>query len=384
MKEPNHRWRQRGFAACLSLGRTVANNLMKSHLPTLVCLALLAPLPVAARPADYTVNGWKIGVSVTPDAPSIMLGEPTWLSFKVENFSDENLQLIVGGDYRNEYGRPNSFKIRVTDENSHAVPQPQVKFEAGGMVGPQPPLAKSNYTFRLFVPHWATFDGPGRYTFECARPLQLVKSTKDTASWRNTPGVEVSAKTELAVTPPDFVRMGKVIEKLGADLLAAGEISSTEARNALASIHDDRVLPIWLKCLEQKTYEAKFHALIALGDYPAAETVEALKRAMDLKGEDLPNCCTTAQVAESLAKNLRVAAVQALAKNTNPEARKFLLARRHTGDDEMRLTVVHMLGREKTDESSKLLSEMTADPAKLVSREAARYLKERGLTKPTQ
>ena len=33
---------------------------MKSHPPTLVCLAFLALLPVAARPADYAVNGWKI------------------------------------------------------------------------------------------------------------------------------------------------------------------------------------------------------------------------------------------------------------------------------------------------------------------------------------
>ena len=221
---------------------------MKSHPPTLVCLAFLALLPVTARPADYAVNGWKIGVSVTP---------------------------------------------------------------------------------------------------------------------------------------PDFVRMGEVIEKLGAELLAAKEPSSTSASKALASLHDERVLPIWLKCQEQKTYDTKFHAFVALENYPAAESVEALKRGVGLKGDDLPNCCTTAKGAEDLAKNLRVAAVHALARNTNPEARRFLLARLHTGDDELRLTVVHMLGREKTDESSKLLNEMTTDPAKLVSSEAARYLKERGSTKPT-
>jgi hypothetical protein len=350
---------------------------------SLVWLALVALLPIAGRPADYTVNGWKIGVSVTPDTPSIMLGEPTWLSFKVENFSEENLQIIVGGDYRNEYGRPNSFKIRVTDENGRAVPQPVVKFEFGGMIGPQLLLAKSNYIFRLFVSDWATFDRPGRYTFECARPLQLIKSTKDTASWLNTPGVDVSAKTELTVTPSNFVRIGEVIDKLGTEVLAAKDPAASSARKALASLHDDRVLIIWLKSQEQTTSDAKFHAYTALAEYPAAEAVAALKRGVDLKGDDLPNCCTTAKVAEDLAKNVRVAAAHALAKNTNPEARKFLLARRHMGDDELRLTVVHMLGREKTDESSKILSEMAADPAEIVSAEAARYLKERSFTKPT-
>ena len=42
-----------------------------------------------------------------------MLGEPGYVLFKVTNQSDRNLRIMVGGDYRNRLGRPDSFKIEV-------------------------------------------------------------------------------------------------------------------------------------------------------------------------------------------------------------------------------------------------------------------------------
>jgi hypothetical protein len=352
---------------------------MKPNCLSLVALAVVALLALNTQAADYTVRDWKIAVSVVPDAPAITLGEPTWLSFKVENLSGEDLQIIVGGDYRNEYGRPNSFKIQVTDEQGRTAPQPGVRFEGGGLIGPRPLPAGSNYIFRLFVPDWARFGWPSTYTFACARALKLLQPRAD-HSWSNAPEVVVSVTTRLTVKPRDDARLGEVIHDLGEKLLNTHE--NSEARKALASIHDDRVLPIWLKSQERKTYDARFSALNALADYPAPQAVEALQRAVDLKGEDFPNCCTTAEVAESLARNIRVVAVHSLAKNKNPDGRKFLLERRRSSDDELRLIVVPMLGAEKTAESTVFLEEMKNDTNKLVRGEAERYLRERGAPKP--
>jgi hypothetical protein len=355
---------------------------MKPSFSLLAVLAVMALWPDDTQAADYTVNGWKIAVTVVPDSPVIMLDEPAWLSFKVENLSDENLQVVAGGDYRNALGRPSSFRIRVIDEQGRAVPQPKIGFEHGGMMWAAPLPAQSNYVFRLFLPDWARFERPGAYTFVCERTLQLLKPQADSSFLDKATNVDVSARTLLTVTASDPKRLGNLIDDLGRRILSEHDQVATDARKALASIQDERVLPWLLKSLELKTYGAKFYALSSLANYEAPAAVEGLKSALNLKGADLPNCCTTAQLADSLAKNLRVAAVHSLARNKNPDARKFLLEQRRGADDELRLTVVHMLGREKSEESASILKEMAADASKLVRSEAGRYLKERSRTDP--
>src|SRR5882724_7466926 len=62
--------------------------------------------------ASYRAGPWSVEVSVVADQPAIMLGEPTWLSFTVKNLSEENLQLLVGGDDQNALGRPDSFQVK--------------------------------------------------------------------------------------------------------------------------------------------------------------------------------------------------------------------------------------------------------------------------------
>ena len=46
----------------------------------------------------HRAGPWPMEVTVVADQPVIMLGEPTWLSFTVRNLSEENLQILVGGD----------------------------------------------------------------------------------------------------------------------------------------------------------------------------------------------------------------------------------------------------------------------------------------------
>jgi len=351
---------------------------MNLKLISLSALALAALWSTESSAAEYTVNGWKIRVSVASDSPAVMLGEPMWLSFKVENLSNEDLQLIVSGsDTRGDFGFGDTFQVRVVDEAGVVILPPKKAGSGGnGRVGPQSLPSQSNYTFRLFLPDWVQWERPGTYTIACAKQLRLLKPEAD-RSWNNTTNLSVAAETKVVVTAYDAVRMGELIEALGSELLASQSSGGDEPRKSLAHIHDDRALPFWLKRLEHKDYSAKFGALNALGGYPAQAAVEALKQAMESKGADLPNCCTTAEGSDSLARNLRVLAAHSLAKNKNPDARRFLLDHRRSPDNELRLTVVHMLGREKTEESAALLKEMTSDTNTLVRGEAERYLKDR-------
>src|SRR4051794_7010594 len=70
------------------------------------------------------VDEHQIEVKLVPDKATIMLGEPIYLSFIVENNSNLDLQVLVGGDYRNALGRPESFKVTVMGKDGRPVSQP--------------------------------------------------------------------------------------------------------------------------------------------------------------------------------------------------------------------------------------------------------------------
>lgn len=72
----------------------------------------------------YKADGYEIQTRLVPDRTVIMLGEPIHVSFIVENHSDQDLQMLVGGDYRNGLGRPESFTVTVQGKGNRHVPQP--------------------------------------------------------------------------------------------------------------------------------------------------------------------------------------------------------------------------------------------------------------------
>jgi hypothetical protein len=117
----------------------------------------------------------RLEVSLVIDKPKIMLGEPVYLSFIVQNESDQDLQVLVGGDYQNSLGRPETFNVTVTKDDGKRVPQPDAGISFGGLSGSQKLPAKGNYVFRLFLPHWAAFEEFGNYRIVAKRTLKLRK-----------------------------------------------------------------------------------------------------------------------------------------------------------------------------------------------------------------
>lgn len=342
---------------------------------SLRCLLLtVVLLSLNVNAETYRAGEWKIEVSVEPDKPSIMLGEPVYLSFRVQNHSDEDLQILVGGDYRNALGRPESFTVKTVSSGGKLVAQSDSGMQMGGMTGPQKLPAQGSYVFRLFLPHWATFADPGNYSIQCQRKLQLLKpeAGKFFAEQKTT-DIEVQASGKIEVTPADKRKMGDIIAQLGKTMLGnSGDAAETAART-LDSIQDDRVVPYYLRALDSKSYTLKFVALGALSKFDSRDALAGLKRGMTTRAEDMENA-TTREVTEQLARNIRHAAAAALAKSKHPEAVPFLLSQRHDESEAVRITVLHALGKMKSAEALSILKEMTEDKSKRVSDEAKRYV----------
>ena len=322
--------------------------------------------------AVFRGGDWSVDVSVAPEKPVVMLGEPTWLAFTVRNLSAEPLQILVGGDYRNDLGRPNSFQVRTTRSDGKWVSQPDVGLATGGLVGPKDLPVGGSYVFRLFVPHWATLVERGSYGIVCRRTLELLRPGTD---FRRVPTVDIvaEARTTLEVQARDEERMGLLIRELGETMVSAnGEAAGDDAVLALAWIEDARVVPYFRRALAIRSFTLKFIAVQALAKHATDEALEGLKTAMQSRVSDFDYA--VGEQRPQLAANLRAAAAGALSRSQHPRAREYLVAQRHDESENVRVTVVHALARMPPAQSLPLLQEMSRDASPRVSEEAKRYV----------
>ena len=335
----------------------------------------LERLPVQAAGETYTVNGWEIEVSLVPDKTEIMIGEPIYLSFGVHNHSEEDLQLIEGGDYRNRLGRPESYSITTIREDGKLVPNPDAGQSMGGQRGPQKIPAKDSFVRKLFLPNWARFEEHGEYLITCKRTLNISQYTPD--RWdenEETFDVDVEVSTKIKVNLPDKKKMVEVIVTLGNAMLGDDYDNSERAARALAYVNDEGAIEYLVKAIDTRRYGLKFTAIGALSKFNNDLALQGLKKAMTTKASDIASA-TTHTVASTLADNIRHTAACALAKSKHPEAISLLLSMWRDKAYGVRITVLHALGRMNSAESLSMLREMTYDENELVSREAERYLK---------
>ena len=324
--------------------------------------------------ATFRAGEWPLEVAVTADQSSISLGEPTWLSFTVSNLSDEPLQLLVGGDDRNQLGRPGSFTVLVVGRDHQRVPQPDAGLGTGGLVGPQALPPKGSHVFRLFLPHWAMFAEAGAYAITCRRLLQVARPTTGREFLQQpTSDVLVEARTDLQVLPRDAARLGQLIRERGETMLReAGARGGDEAVIALAWIDDARVVPYFRGALKIPSYALKFVAVQVMGRFATDEACEGLKAAMAVTAADFSYA--EEEKSPELAARIRHAAAGALGRSRHPAAVEFLVAHRRDESEHVRVAVVNAIARLPATRALPLLEEMARDRSPLVVEAARRHL----------
>lgn len=110
-----------------------------------------------------TATGAELFISIKPQKEVVLFGETTYIILTIENRSNVTLFFPDGGDYRNNLGRPDSYSVSVKCLDSKTVIQPEVTFSMGGLIGSQTIPAGGVYKTKLWLPHWAAIDRPGKY-----------------------------------------------------------------------------------------------------------------------------------------------------------------------------------------------------------------------------
>jgi hypothetical protein len=317
----------------------------------------------------------RIKVTLVPDKREIMVGEPISLSLVVRNLSDNDLQTIQGGDYRNRLGRPDSYAVTAVGPSGHAVPVLDAGPTMGGIEGLQKIPAKGTWTRRLFMPRWMKLTQVGEYTINCKTTLKISKASGD--DWQpdeRTTDVAVEATMRLTVVPLDDARMGKLIEALGDKMLDARSDISEEAVRYLTAIEDERVVPFFNEAASSDSYSLRFAAMNALAKFCSDDALQGIKEGLSTQASDMMANSTTEKVAQQLADNIRHSAAVALSNSPHPKARDLLLSMWKDPYYGVRIDVLHALGKMDTPESLQMLREMADDPNEIVRKEAFRYI----------
>lgn len=317
------------------------------------CLILFLFLLVSMAKAEVftSVDGYKFEVNLKPQKTSIMLGEPTFIDFEIKNLSDVDLGVLWGGDYRNEFGRPDSFEVKVFDADLQIVPKPKTMNFGGLSTFQKCPIGQI-YLFRLYLPHWATIEKIGDYQIQIEKGLVVKKYDLKNMRFDNLPAeIPVKLVTKLNVIAADFAKMGEIIDTIGKDLIEGDDT----AENLAPFIKDVRIIKYLAQAIEKNYW--LMHHLAKFNDDSALNAIVSR-----INDED-----------QEVRRNISVT----LAMSVHPKASVYLLQMRNDKYYAIRLDVIHYLGKTKTAESTQILKEMLSDENELNRNEAKRYLAER-------
>lgn len=331
-------------------------------------IGLLALAGSVAAQVPLTNAGAPIQINLKPDKSTVMLGEPLFLAFEITNLSGDKLGLALGGDYRNQYGRPDSFTVTVKRSDGTELPYLRT-LNMGGLSGWDAIEVGATYTIKLFLPHWATIDRVGVYRVNVKRMMSFANYEPARPAQRKYSFL-ADVDTEFTVVPYDEDRMGGIINSFGSIMLDVSDPRAVDSAEALRALNDKRVIPYFAEALRKfadpqdipadaKTIIINRRAIAALGTYDDDRAIEALQGAVNSRTDDT-----------------RLAIANALSDNPHRSAIKLLLTMR---DDEygfVRLRVAQALKKVKTNEARAILHKLLNDEDEGVRRAARDSLNE--------
>ncbi|HEU0252917.1 MAG TPA: HEAT repeat domain-containing protein [Pyrinomonadaceae bacterium] len=342
-----------------------------------VCLVLMFSCSASVT-AQLEGKNQDVPVRITlkPDKKTIMLGEPLFFAFEVTNLSGEKLCLGVGGDYRNQFGRPDSFKVSVRSDDGTAIPQPEVSGH-GGFIGCHPIEPGETYTVKLFLWHWAIIERTGSYRVNVQRRMGF--STYDGDN-KNGPKYSMLAdvNAEFVVVASEQNRMGGVISSLGSIMLDSSDPRAADAARSLAYIKDKRVISYFAEALgkfrdaefgfdERNEYSIASQSIFALATYDDDSAIEALQAAMNSRSDDT-----------------RESVASAFCDSPHRSAIKLLLKMRNDNYWFVRLRVAQGLAKVKIKESRAVLHKLLKDEHEEVRKAAQESLNKISQVQPAR
>ncbi|BCU78804.1 HEAT repeat domain-containing protein [Luteolibacter sp. LG18] len=370
--------------ACLALGLSAAVG--KTTRPKKAPAPAPAPArkqpqePAAIQGTTFAINGWPVKAALVPDKAEVMVGEPLFLTYQLQNAGRVPLTLRTYAEPTFFGDRPRMISLSIADATGQPVPQPE-----GPVLVTAPPefmeqsfLPRDKYTARLLLSEWGAITTPGTYVVTAKRIASLnEKETDWVEGTRHSSASEgvISVEARVRVVAADPKRLAANIDLLANKMLTGKDDDAMPAAQTLAAYDDDRIVAPMIQAMETKEGWLQWTAMQALGRRPAEAAVDALAKKLAVNPHETP-AYGPAEEGERLAEEFREDAARVLLTNRHPKAREVLARFRTDANPRIRLIVVRALSRSRTDEDLVLLRVMaTGDLDESVRQAAANALK---------
>lgn len=172
---------------------------------------------------------------------------------------------------------------------------------------------------------------------------------------------------------PEAAKLGALIEELGAKVASGDSRKAIDALQELSLIDDARIVPCCLTAVMSDRYELRCRGIDLLSRLEGDAALDGLKIGALTWGQDLANC-SSAELAEKLAENVRHAAALGLARSPHPQAKALLLSMHDDTARAVRITVIQTAAKMRTNEARKVLNSSASDNDPDIRREAKRLL----------
>jgi len=249
--------------------RTSCNLLIALVLASTTSLAFSQSLFIK----PYTVGDAVLEAGFIPDAQTIYLGQPLFITFTVKNCTDKPYPFDVGGDYRGS-PRANSFRITAHGADGKEVRDPTGYNNFGGFATSRVLARGTTYTERLFLPLWCAFEKPGDYTVTCRRTLETFQQPRP-------PKAVIETTFPLQVMPFDAAKQRALIAELGRKVREGQDVELQEATRALAFLRDEQVIPHLVASLTKGDYQTHALAIDGLKSFRTRAAIDGLVFALN-------------------------------------------------------------------------------------------------------
>ena len=298
-----------------------------------------------------------ITMTLVPDKTLVMVGEPVYFNFVIENISAKEIEIQITVDH--------DYELRAFDSASgklmHGVRRTWLCMVFPETIKLKP---KEKHTIPALLQNWVFLREPGNYLIK----IELLPSYGENGAKI---GLSGSAETTLEIVPLDQGKLGVIIDRLGNAMMAAKN-GDLWAANALSVVEDERAIGWFIKALSIKNYDTQNSALKALARFNNDAAYQALKGALDIRTED-----TGGNNPDWSAGSLRSTAAYGLAISPYKKAQPFLLSQRNSVHTEVRSQYVQLLNRSNSDEATATIREMLNDPDIKIVEMVGRILKDR-------
>jgi hypothetical protein len=278
---------------------------------------------------------------------TLLLGEPTFFDYVINNNSNETIYVEEGGDYRS--GRKISFKVFVISSENDTLKMRELWGGMGGFIRFHPISPGGSRKFKLFLPMWADIEKPGTYRLAVSKRFRIAPENPFLKEDYSTIQVVPKASDTTFTVVEDAEKLGKFIADLVTDIKEETQGRTVESgafrtsRNTYISISeklsdymrfieeikDERLIPFLVESFREKKYIAREKSNYLLANFSKNDTAfETLVYAAQTE-ENTPCFVSDDSIGITWSTSyIRQNALQGIMRSDNDRAVHFLLSKK--------------------------------------------------------